>query len=146
MTGSVIASGARTPIGRLLGSLKGFSGAQLGGLAIEAALERARISGDQVQYVIMGQVLQAGAGQIPSRQAAVADLDEAKEFYARTFDLHVVHEERNEEQGVREAMLAVGDPDGSRLQLLWAETIDTVPLVGKEASDHRPVVAGFALK
>ncbi len=72
MTGSVIASGARTPIGRLLGSLKGFSGAQLGGLAIEAALERAGISGDQVQYVIMGQVLQAGAGQIPSRQAAVA--------------------------------------------------------------------------
>jgi acetyl-CoA C-acetyltransferase len=72
MTGSVIASGARTPIGRLLGSLKGFTGAQLGGLAIEAALGRAGISGDQVQYVIMGQVLQAGAGQIPSRQAAVA--------------------------------------------------------------------------
>jgi methylmalonyl-CoA/ethylmalonyl-CoA epimerase len=49
---------------------------------------------------------------------AVADLEEAKEFYARTFDLHVVHEECNEEQGVREAMLAVGDPDGTRLQLL----------------------------
>jgi methylmalonyl-CoA/ethylmalonyl-CoA epimerase len=49
---------------------------------------------------------------------AVADLDEAKEFYARTFDLHVVHEECNEEQGIREAMLAVGDPDGTRLQLL----------------------------
>ncbi|GAA1266553.1 acetyl-CoA C-acetyltransferase [Kitasatospora nipponensis] len=68
---SVIVAGARTPMGRLLGSLKGFSGAELGGFAIKAALERAGVSGDQVQYVIMGQVLQAGAGQIPARQAAV---------------------------------------------------------------------------
>ncbi len=68
---SVIVSGARTPMGRLLGSLKSFSGADLGGFAIKAALERAGISGDQVEYVIMGQVLQAGAGQIPARQAAV---------------------------------------------------------------------------
>jgi acetyl-CoA C-acetyltransferase len=59
-------------MGRLLGSLKDFSGAQLGGLAIKAALERAGVTGDQVEYVIMGQVLQAGAGQIPARQAAVA--------------------------------------------------------------------------
>ncbi|MFF4339731.1 acetyl-CoA C-acetyltransferase [Kitasatospora sp. NPDC001540] len=72
MTTSVIVAGARTPMGRLLGSLKGFSGAELGGFAIKAALERAGITGDQVQYVIMGQVLQAGAGQIPARQAAVA--------------------------------------------------------------------------
>ncbi|WP_083976694.1 acetyl-CoA C-acetyltransferase [Kitasatospora azatica] len=71
-TTSVIVAGARTPMGRLLGSLKGFSGAALGGLAIKAALERAGVTGDQVQYVIMGQVLQAGAGQIPARQAAVA--------------------------------------------------------------------------
>lgn len=69
---SVIVSGARTPMGRLLGSLKGFSGADLGALAIKAALQRAGISGEQVGYVIMGQVLQAGAGQIPSRQASVA--------------------------------------------------------------------------
>ncbi|SCK55209.1 acetyl-CoA C-acetyltransferase [Streptomyces sp. WMMB 322] len=68
---SVIVSGARTPMGRLLGSLKSFSGADLGGFAIKAALERAGIGGDQVEYVIMGQVLQAGAGQIPARQAAV---------------------------------------------------------------------------
>ncbi|WP_309237943.1 acetyl-CoA C-acetyltransferase [Streptomyces albidus (ex Kaewkla and Franco 2022)] len=67
----MIVSGARTPMGRLLGSLKSFSGADLGGFAIKAALERAGISGDQVEYVIMGQVLQAGAGQIPARQAAV---------------------------------------------------------------------------
>jgi acetyl-CoA C-acetyltransferase len=68
----VITGGARTAIGRLLGSLSGFSGAELGGIAIKAALERAGVPGDQVDYVIMGQVLQAGAGQIPSRQAAVA--------------------------------------------------------------------------
>ncbi|MFE7594302.1 acetyl-CoA C-acetyltransferase [Kitasatospora sp. NPDC057512] len=70
-TTSVIVAGARTPMGRLLGSLKGFSGADLGAVAIKAALERAGITGEQVQYVIMGQVLQAGAGQIPARQAAV---------------------------------------------------------------------------
>ncbi|MER6100294.1 acetyl-CoA C-acetyltransferase [Streptomyces sp. NPDC001728] len=70
-TTSVIVAGARTPMGRLLGSLKSFSGAELGGFAIKAALDRAGIGGDQVQYVIMGQVLQAGAGQIPARQAAV---------------------------------------------------------------------------
>ena len=70
-TTSVIVAGARTPMGRLLGSLRSFSGADLGGVAIKAALDRAGIGGDQVQYVIMGQVLQAGAGQIPARQAAV---------------------------------------------------------------------------
>ncbi|MYV96915.1 acetyl-CoA C-acetyltransferase [Streptomyces sp. SID3343] len=71
MAGSVIVAGARTPMGRLLGSLKGFSGPELGAVAIKSALERAGISGDQVQYVIMGQVLQAGAGQMPARQASV---------------------------------------------------------------------------
>src|SRR4051812_2940506 len=70
MAGSVIVNGARTPMGRLLGSLKDFSGADLGGVAIKAALERSGVRPDQVQYVIMGQVLQAGAGQIPARQAA----------------------------------------------------------------------------
>lgn len=71
MSGSVIVAGARTPIGRLLGSLSGLSAAELGGIAIKAALERSGVAPDAVQYVIMGQVLQAGAGQIPSRQAAV---------------------------------------------------------------------------
>jgi acetyl-CoA C-acetyltransferase len=71
MQEAVIVSGARTPVGRLLGSLKQLTAMDLGGVAIEAALRRAGISGDQVDYVIMGQVLQAGAGQIPSRQAAV---------------------------------------------------------------------------
>jgi len=72
VSGSVILGAARTPIGRLLGSLKDFSGAQLGGFAIKAALEQAGVSPDAVQYTIMGQVLTAGAGQIPARQAAVA--------------------------------------------------------------------------
>jgi acetyl-CoA C-acetyltransferase len=67
----VIVSGARTPIGRLLGSLTGFSASDLGGIAIMAALEKAGVAPDQVDYVIMGQVLQAGTGQIPARQAAV---------------------------------------------------------------------------
>ncbi|MCP2325062.1 acetyl-CoA C-acetyltransferase [Hamadaea flava] len=71
MKSSVIVAGARTPMGRLLGNLKSFSATQLGGAAIKAALERAGVAPDQVQYVIMGQVLQAGAGQIPARQAAV---------------------------------------------------------------------------
>ncbi|MGC9670195.1 acetyl-CoA C-acetyltransferase [Planosporangium sp. 12N6] len=68
---SVIVNGARTPMGRLLGALKDFPATKLGGIAIKAALERSGVAGEQVQYVIMGQVLQAGAGQIPARQAAV---------------------------------------------------------------------------
>jgi acetyl-CoA C-acetyltransferase len=72
MREAVIVGGARTPVGRLLGSLSGLSGAALGGIAIRAALERAGLPPDQVDYVIMGQVLQAGEGQIPARQAAVA--------------------------------------------------------------------------
>ena len=68
---AVIVAGARTPIGRLQGSLKGFSATDLGGVAITGALRKAGVAPEQVQYVIMGQVLQAGAGQIPARQAAV---------------------------------------------------------------------------
>src|SRR3984885_15812777 len=69
---SVIVSGARTPMGRLLGNLKHLPATALGGAAIAAALERGGVRPDQVQYVIMGQVLQAGTGQITARQAAVA--------------------------------------------------------------------------
>jgi acetyl-CoA C-acetyltransferase len=71
MAGSVIINGARTPMGRMSGALKDLSGAQLGGVAIKAALERSGITGDQVEYVIMGQVLQAAQGQLTARQAAV---------------------------------------------------------------------------
>ncbi|MGI9210595.1 MAG: acetyl-CoA C-acetyltransferase [Rhodococcus sp. (in: high G+C Gram-positive bacteria)] len=72
MSSSVIVAGARTPMGRLQGSLKDLSGSDLGGVAIKGALEKAGVAPEQVEYVIMGQVLTAGAGQIPARQAAVA--------------------------------------------------------------------------
>jgi acetyl-CoA C-acetyltransferase len=72
MTTSVIVAGARTPIGKLMGSLKDFSASDLGGIAIAGALEKANVAPSLVEYVIMGQVLTAGAGQMPARQAAVA--------------------------------------------------------------------------
>src|SRR5271165_6780740 len=71
MAEAVIVAGARTPIGKLAGALAGFTAMDLGGLAIAAALERAGVRPDQVDYVFMGQVLQAGQGQITARQAAV---------------------------------------------------------------------------
>ena len=71
MTTSVIVAGARTPIGKLMGSLKDFSGSDLGAIAIRAALERSGVPASLVEYVIMGQVLTAGAGQMPARQSAV---------------------------------------------------------------------------
>lgn len=69
---SVIVGGARTPIGKFGGALCRLKAVDLGGLAIRAALERSGVSGDEVGYVIMGQTLQAGAGQITARQAAIA--------------------------------------------------------------------------
>jgi acetyl-CoA C-acetyltransferase len=71
MPGSVVVAGARTPVGKLSGALASFAATDLGGFAIKAALERAGVAPDQVDYVFMGQVLQAGAGQITARQAAV---------------------------------------------------------------------------
>ena len=68
---SVIVAGARTPIGKMSGALASFSGAELGGFAIAAALDRAGVAPEEVDHVIMGQVLMAGQGQVPSRQAAV---------------------------------------------------------------------------
>ncbi|RPA56415.1 acetyl-CoA C-acetyltransferase [Gordonia oryzae] len=70
-TTSVIVAGARTPFGRMLGSLKGFSAVDLGAIAVKGALERSGVAASEVQYVIMGQVLTAGAGQMPARQTSV---------------------------------------------------------------------------
>jgi acetyl-CoA C-acetyltransferase len=70
MAGSVIVAGARTPIGKLSGAFASFAATDLGGFAIKAAMERAGVKPEQVDYVFMGQVLQAGAGQITARQAA----------------------------------------------------------------------------
>ena len=72
MSKSVIVAGARTPIGKLSGALGGFTAMQLGGFAIAAALERAGVAPEDVDAVLMGQVLQAGQGQMTARQAAVA--------------------------------------------------------------------------
>ena len=71
MPGSYIVAGARTPIGKMSGALASFSAADLGGFAIAEALKRAGVAPDKVDHVIMGQVLMAGQGQVPSRQAAV---------------------------------------------------------------------------
>jgi acetyl-CoA C-acetyltransferase len=72
MPGSVIVAGARTPIGKLSGALSSFSAADLGAIAIRAALQRAGTSPEEIDYVIMGQVLLAGTGQVPARQAATS--------------------------------------------------------------------------
>lgn len=72
MTTSVIVAGARTPVGKLLGGLSGLSAADLGAVAVRAALDRAGIAGEDVGYTVLGQVLTAGAGQLPARAAAVA--------------------------------------------------------------------------
>jgi len=69
---SVIVAGARTPIGKFQGALSSFTGMQLGGFAVAEALRRAGLTGEQIDYVLMGQVLQGGQGQITARQAAVA--------------------------------------------------------------------------
>ena len=71
MPKTVILGAARTPIGKLGGGLSSLKATELGGIAIEAALERADVEPEQVQHVVMGQVLQAGQGQIPSRQAQI---------------------------------------------------------------------------
>src|SRR5919205_1345282 len=71
MPQTVILGAARTPIGKLGGGLSSMDATELGGIAIKAALERADVAPEQVQHVVMGQVLQAGQGQIPSRQAQI---------------------------------------------------------------------------
>jgi acetyl-CoA C-acetyltransferase len=72
MPTTVILGAARTPVGRLGGGLSSLAGTELGGIAIRAALERAELPPDRVQHVVMGQVLQAGVGPDPSRQAQIA--------------------------------------------------------------------------
>src|SRR6188508_431033 len=70
MAGSYIVAGARTPIGKMSGALSPFSAAELGGFALAEALQRAGVAAEEVEHVLMGQVLMAGQGQVPARQAA----------------------------------------------------------------------------
>src|SRR5436189_4111926 len=72
MARSVIVSAVRTPFGRLGGALEHYEAPELGAIAIRGALDRVDVADDEVEYVIMGQVLQGGAGQAPARQAAIA--------------------------------------------------------------------------
>ena len=74
MENTVMLAGARTPIGKLSGALSSFSGSDLGGIAISGALDRAGLSPDMVDYVIMGQVLQVGTGQVTARAACSAEI------------------------------------------------------------------------
>src|SRR3954470_13506533 len=69
---SVIVAAVRTPFGKLGGALASYAATELGAVAIRAALERAGVAPEEPNYVVMGQVLQAGAGQAPARQAAIA--------------------------------------------------------------------------
>ena len=80
MAGSVILAGARTPIGKLSGALASFSAAELGGFAITAALERAGLTPEQIDYVFMGQVIQAGAGQMTARQNVLVNIDRGSQY------------------------------------------------------------------
>src|SRR5436305_321901 len=72
MTASVIVAGARTPIGKFAGGFKDLQAVDLGAVAVREAVARSRVDPDRIDYVILGQVLQAGAGQITARQAAIA--------------------------------------------------------------------------
>lgn len=120
--GSVIVSGARTAIGRFGGAVAGVPAVELGGHAIKAALERAGITGDQVDYVIMGQVLQAGAGQITARQAAFL-ADVPKHVPAITINKVCL-------SGLN--AIALAD------QLIRAGEVDVVVAGGMESMDQAP--------
>jgi acetyl-CoA C-acetyltransferase len=108
MARSVIVSAARTPFGRLGGSLKDYEATQLGAVAIRAALDRAGVENEEVGYVIMGQVLQGGAGQAPARQAAIgAGLP--KEIPADTINKVCASSIRAVE--IADAMIRAGDQE-----------------------------------
>jgi len=108
MPKTVILSTARTPVGKLGGGLGSLDATELGGTAIRAALERADVSPDQVQHVVMGQVLQAGQGQIPSRQAQIK-ADIPKEVSSETINKVCASGIRS--VGILDAAIRAGDLD-----------------------------------
>ena len=108
MSNSVILSTARTPVGKLGGGLSSLQATELGGIAIKAALERAAVEPGQVQHVVMGQVLQAGAGQIPSRQAQI-EAGIPKEVSSETINKVCASSVRA--VGILDAAIRAGDVD-----------------------------------
>ncbi len=108
MPGSVIVSGARTPIGKLSGAFAGISAQQLGTTAIQKALEQAGITGDQVEYLIMGQVVQAGAGQNPARKAGT---DAGLPMSAPSFTLNKVCLSGLDAIAIADQMIQAGEYD-----------------------------------
>jgi acetyl-CoA C-acetyltransferase len=108
MPGSVIVSGKRTPIGKLSGAFAGMTAGELGAVAIKGALEAAGISGEQVEYVIMGQVIQAGAGQNPARKAST---DAGIPMSTPSFTLNKVCLSGLDAIAVADQMIQAGDYD-----------------------------------
>src|SRR5213596_2975430 len=108
MSRSVILSAVRTPFGKLGGGLASHEATELGALVVEAGLERAGVAAGEVQYVIMGQVLQGGAGQAPARQAAVA-AGLLKEIPADTINKVCASSIRAVE--IADSMIRAGDVD-----------------------------------
>ena len=108
MPGSVIVSGKRTPIGKLSGAFAGMAAGELGAVAIKGALEAAGISGEQVEYVIMGQVIQAGAGQNPARKAST---DAGIPMSTPSFTLNKVCLSGLDAIAVADQMIQAGDYD-----------------------------------
>src|SRR5262245_37990506 len=124
MTRSVIVAGARTPIGRFQGSLAGSDAMDLGAIAIRTAVERSGVAPDQVEYVIMGHVIQAGTGQITARQAAV-DAGIPKETPALTVNKVCL-------SGT--SAIAIAD------QMIRAGELDVVVAGGMESMTNAPFV------
>jgi acetyl-CoA C-acetyltransferase len=108
MPQTVILGAARTPIGKLGGGLASLDATELGGIAIKAALERADVGPEEVQHVVMGQVLQAGQGQIPSRQAQIK-ADIPKEVSSET--INKVCASGIRAVGILDAAIRAGDLD-----------------------------------
>src|SRR4051812_7239509 len=108
MPKTVILSSARTPIGKVGGGLSSLDATELGGVAISAALERAGVEPEQVDHVVMGQVLQAGQGQIPSRQAQVK-ADIPREVSSETINKVCASGIRS--VGILDAAIRAGDLD-----------------------------------
>jgi acetyl-CoA C-acetyltransferase len=120
MPKTVILGAARTPFGKMGGALSTLDATELGGIAIKAALERSEVAPDQVQHVVFGQVLQAGQGQIPSRQAQIKG-GIPKEVSSET--INKVCASGIRAAGVIDQAVRAGDLDVARRLPVWLQTV-----------------------